>query len=40
MVGNNIDSERGTLKVVTPGLEYLKNCKQFLVVDIIVELRT
>ena len=39
MVGNDIDWRRGTFEVVAPGAESFVDGEEFLVVDIVVQLR-
>ena len=36
MVSENLDWERGALEVVAPGLETSNDCKEFVIVDIVV----
>ncbi|KIN99348.1 hypothetical protein M404DRAFT_155617, partial [Pisolithus tinctorius Marx 270] len=39
VVSNNINWRGQALKVVTPGLECFKNCKQFLIMGVIIQLQ-
>ena len=39
MVRDNVNREAGALQVMSPGLERLKYCQEFLVVNIVIQLR-
>ena len=38
VVGEDLHRERGTVKIVAPGLQGTKYCKEFAVVDVVVAL--
>jgi hypothetical protein len=40
VVRDNVDSERGTLKVMTPVSKAIKNSEEFLIMRVIVEFRS
>ena len=39
MVRDNVNRESGALQVISPGLECLKYCQEFLVVNVVIQLR-
>ena len=36
MIGEDLDGERGAMKVMSPGFEGTDNCQEFVIIDIIV----